>query len=835
MCSVASNAAEHPAALERTRPAWRDADVPGTVASALRARGELDLDHPEDFDATDWWYRAKFTADPAGARAVLCFDGLATLADVWLNNEHVLASDDMFLSHEVDVTQRLAAENVIHIRFRSLRAALAERRPRPRWRTKLVEHQQLRWFRTTLLGRIPGWSPAVRAVGPWRSIRLEPRTVLEIVERDVDAIAGSLGGRVDVALKVRVLGAPIRDAMLYVGDHGARLSVTGAGESAVIQGSLDVPAAEHWWPHTHGTQPRYAARVVVTTSEGSVEIDLGLLAFRRISLDATDGRFALSVNDVPIFCRGACWTTPDIVSLAGSPEHYRGLLTLARDGGMNMLRIGGTMAYEDDAFYDLCDELGILVWQDFAFANMDYPAGDVAFAALVEREARQLLGRLRRHPSLAMLCGNSEVEQQAAMLGFDRASWTGSLFHDVLPRLCRTMAPGIPYTPTTPSGSPLPFHTDTGLSHYYGVGAYLRPVEDARRSNVRFTSECLGFANVPDQRAIDALLPNGESPHHHARWKARVPRDHGAGWDFEDIRDHYLASVFGVDPMLLRYADMERYLALSRIVTGEVMAQIIGEWRRAGSSCRGALIWFFQDLWPGAGWGLVDSFGRPKPAYYAVKRAMQPVALAMTNEGVNGIHIHIANDALGDLEGALTVMAIRGTTTVASANAPVRVPGRSALTVSADAMMGRFHDLSYAYRFGPPGHDVVTATVVDRDGATRAQAFLFPRTIPVERSHDQNLAGWAEPVDAETVAITLQAKAFVQFVAIDAGDFVPEDNYFNMIPGAARIVVARAAHSGARFGGVAQSLNSHEALRIELIRKERPAVVGSMRDLVVKP
>jgi beta-mannosidase len=530
------------------------------------------------------------------------------------------------------------------------------------------------------------------------------------------------------------------------------------------------------------------------------------------------------VNDTGIFCRGACWTTPDIVSLTAPEQTYRELLTLARDAGMNMLRVGGTMIYEADCFYDLCDELGILVWQEFMFANMDYPAGDADFAATVQIEAQAVVARLRRHPSVAIFCGNSEVEQQAAMLGLEPDRWSNSIFRELLPEVCAAGAPGVPYWPASPSGGALPFHADSGVAHYFGVGAYLRPLTDARRSNVRFASECLGFSNVPDQRVVDALLPNGESPFHHPRWKARVPRDHGAGWDFEDVRDHYLAELFNVEPMRVRYSEMDRYLALSRVVTGEVMAQTIDEWRRMESTCRGAIVWFYQDLWAGPGWGIVDASGRPKPAYYALKRAMQPIAVSITEEGANGLHVHLTNDAPAELDGELAVTLLRnGATITSSERVSVRIPARSGMTLSADQVLEVFHDVAYAYRFGPPGHDVAVATLRDGDGRVLGESVRFSGSLSLPVEQEAILSGHATELAAGVVEIELQADRFAQYVALDAGDYVVDDNYFHMLPGSRRTVIARATTPSARFTGFAQALNAAEGIRLAMRAPAAPA------------
>ena len=817
LCSSASGAAATPDALAALTSTWSPATVPGTVAESMRRAGALDLDHVPNFDDQDWWYRCHFDAEPNAepGTCVLVFDGLATLAEVWLNDVLVLASDNMFVRHEVDVSHALQRVNTLVLRFRSLNAALEQRRPRPRWRTKLVEHQQLRWVRTTLLGRMPGWSPPVRPVGPWRSVWLESRSLAAVIDGDVIPSVTAEAAVVDARINVRPLnGLAIRGAELVVGASRAQLAVTRGDRDVTLEGAVLVSGAQLWWPHTHGDQPLYEARIVLDTDHGDVTIDCGSVAFRSIDISTSDGEFTVLVNDTRVFCRGACWTTPDIVTLGASGATYDSLLTAARDCGMNMIRVGGTMTYEADAFYDACDRLGILVWQDFMFANMDYPVDDAAFKELATAEITGVLARLRRHPSLAILCGNSEVEQQAAMLGVAPEHWGRKLFYEMLPELCANEAPGVRYWPASPSGGVLPFHADAGVAHYYGVGGYLRPLEDARRAAVRFASECLAFANVPEQAMVDSILPAGESPVHHPRWKARVPRDHSAGWDFEDVRDHYLASLFGVDPMRLRYADMQRYLALSRVVTGEVMARTISEWRRAGSTCSGAIVWFLQDLWPGAGWGVLDSSGRPKAAYYAIKRAMQPVSIAITDEGSNGLHVHITNDHATLLAAELRLSVVRdGRTRVASATTDVAVTPRSATIVSADGVLGRFHDVAYAYRFGPPGHDLVIAALHAPSGERIGEAFHFPLGIPSARQHSIALTADAERRLDGSVALTIRSDEFAQYVEIDAGRFVPDDNYFHIAPGGERTVIFPPNVARTLAEGFLQPLNADTSVR----------------------
>lgn len=817
VAASAPQAIDGPAALAAATLDWRPAIVPGTAAQALAAAGEWDFDRPRDFDASDWWYRASFTHDAGECHGDhhLIFDGLATLADIWLNGVLIARTDSMFRTYDVDVSATLQRRNDLLICFRSLRSALAARRPRPRWKTKLVDQQNLRWFRTTLLGRIPGWSPPVAPVGPYRPIRLGCRRPGDVIATDVHTDLHDDTGVLDLDVVIaNPAGVSIKADVVIAGSpHPATVRANARGTCLTFRARED--DVTPWWPHTHGQPVLYPCTVRYTLGGQAFEHECGRVGFRRVEVNRDDDRFALSINGVPVFCRGACWTTSDIVSLGGPVEALARDLTIVRDAGANMVRVGGTMTYERGEFYGLCDELGLLVWQDFMFANMDYPAADEAFRASVETEVTEQFQRLRRHPSVVVYCGNSEVEQQAAMLGVPRADWRSDLFQKVIPGV---ISPAV-YVPSTPSGGDLPFHVGTGVAHYYGVGAYLRPIEDVRRANVRFTPECLAFANVPEADLVEAISSGRPAVTHDARWKERTPRDTGAGWDFEDVRDHYTGDIFSVDPVRLRSAEPERYLDISRVTTGDVMARVFSEWRSPQSACAGGLIWFLKDLWPGAGWGILDSRGMPKPCFHHLRRVWQPRALLVTDEGLDGLHAHIVNDLDEPLSTTLTITLLRGgDIVVARASAACDVAPRGATTVSADVLLDGFHDVTYAYRFGPPSHDVVAFGLADAAGTLHRDAFWIRDAAVSARQPSGAVLAEARPAGRSAFDVAITSERFLFAAHLDVPGFLMDDNSFCLMPGRTKIVRARPFDptSPQPFRGFVDALNLESSVAIHV-------------------
>ena len=805
------------------------AKVPGTVASALRDQKSWRMGRDIRFDASEHWFRCRFRIDPpeSGEEIILRLGGIATVAEVFLNGERILQSASMFASHEVDVSARICDQNELLIVCRSLTAAMRERRRQPpaaRWKTRVVAEQQLRWFRTTLLGRAPGFAPEPEPVGPWRPITLvrRRRIVIEDLTRHAD-----LDGTVRVAMRLRSLetGAqPVR-GRVRVGDEESAIEFEENGDVHYGRAWLSIPNVLPWWPHTHGRPNLYPVQVKLDLADGSMAVldDLPV-GFR--SILTSDASVALRVNGTSIFCRGVVWTPPDVVSLNASPDALRQRLELLRDGGFNLIRLAGTTIYESEDFHRLCDELGLLVWQDMMFANMDYPFEDSVFHDAVRAEANAELSRLGRHVSTTVLCGNSEIEQQVGMLGLDPAIGRGSFFGEELPGIAAQCCHDIPYVPSAPCGGDQPFRTRTGVANYFGVGAYLRPLEDVRRAEVRFASECLAFSNVPEPEFMEKIAlatPGGISPTHPV-WKRAVPRDSGAGWDFEDVRDHYLKLLYSIDPAALRYADPNRYWELSRMVSGEIMAEVFGEWRRAASPCNGGIVLWSADLEPGAGWGILDSHGSPKASYWFLKRALAPCAIWTTDEGLNGVDIHIANDLPSPREAWLRVALYRnGEFKISESGRLITVTAHATFTFGVEDILGRFFDAAHAYRFGPPGHDLIATSLhTERGDVPFAQAFRFPAEHCAVRCPiaELGLAAQTCVLDDGAIELLFDARRFAYGVRAAAPGWMPDDAYFGIEPGVTRRILLRPLQPGAAPSSITvTAINAEGRLPVAIERR----------------
>jgi beta-mannosidase len=783
--SAAPGEITDPHQLHDAETEWLPVTVPGTAAGALRDAGRWHYGEDDEhvLDARDWWFRCRFPHPGQDPPWSLVLQGLATLADVWLNGSHVLHSENMFRSHRVGV-ERLEAENCLVIRCSALLPVLERRHPRPRWKSRLVRHQSLRWYRTTLLGRGPGWSRWAAPVGPWRPVTLEAVNSLgELTELELHATpdpSGS-GGTVSLCARLQRLATEsgLPEACLRVGAEVSRLNCAQEGDTLVVRGECRLPEIELWWPHSHGPQPLYP---VVLEIAGRRQA-LRRVGFRRVTLDRSGDGFRISVNGLPIFCRGAVWGPVEPVTLAPAGGEITAAVAAARGAGMNMLRVPGYAVYESSEFWNACDELGMMVWQDCMLASVD-PPSEPQFLIGLNTELSQVLGALGGRPALTIVCGSSESYQQAAMYGLSRERWESEVLERHIPTLVAQVLPGVPYVPSSPSGGDPPFTPREGVAHYFGVGAYLRDPDDARLAGVRFAAECLSFGTPPERETIDAELGGAAAVGHAAAWKRTVAQDAGTPWDFEDVRDHYVRTLFGQEPLQVRYSDPERAVDLGRAVIAELMTRVLGQWRSTRSGCDGALVLCWRDLWPGAGWGLVDALGRPKAPLYAVSRVFAPTTVVIVDDGLAGLELNVLHDGSEprELELRLRVFDDAGAE-VDSGARQLELTPHSATALWAHALLGGWRDLNDAYRFGPARVDVVAAELVDPHQRVIARSCHLPAGPARPRLPEVGLSASASQDGDGKWSLTVRSERFAQYVALDVPGWRVADSWFHLLPG----------------------------------------------------
>ncbi|MCU1492011.1 MAG: putative glycosidase [Acidimicrobiaceae bacterium] len=781
---------------------WIPAQVPGTVGSALRRagyRGSL-----EDLDESDWWYACELPELGEGPLD-LRLDGLATYADLWIDGERLLSSDNMFVAHEIAL-EGIRPGARLAVRFGALAPQLRVRRARPRWKATLVRQQSLRFVRTALIGRVPGLGGTAPVVGPYRAAVLTRRARLQLAPGA--RLAAHLEGEIGVVeATIELSGTALGEldganATFSVG--GDKTPITLRQEAGKLGGTVrtTVASPRRWCPHTHGRPERYPVSVEVAGER----LEMGAVGFRDIALHREDGAFRLVVNGEAVFVRGACWVPPNPLEPGASGEETRSRLEALLEANLNLVRITGTLPYADDCFFRECDELGMLVWQDLPFGPLD-PPEDAEFTAVLADELTRVLGPLASHPSLAVVCGSEESEQQAAMMGLSVEHRRSELLERAVPALLEEILPTAVYVSSSPTGGAFAFHPREGLSHYFGVGAYRRPLEDVRLAGVRFASQCLGFSIPPERSSVSESFAGANGLGGREWWEG-TPRDPGRSWDFADVTDHYVASLFAEDPRALRTDQPERYLDLQRAATALACASVFAQLRRPESRCGGAIHLAAGDLAPGPGFGLLDSLGVPKAPWYTMRRVLAPSAVCLLDEGLNGLDAHLYND--GDaLEGELVVRLASTERVLEEVRRSVALPARSAIGLSVEELLGGFRDLTWAYRFGPKAYQAVEVELRPADGRPQSRDVYLVGGLPIDLS-PVPAALQAELVeDADgSPAVRISSGVLTCFLAVEAENYVPKDNWFHLLPGTVRTVALAPRPGSEAPRGEVRALNA---------------------------
>jgi beta-mannosidase len=635
---------------EHNRAEWSPAQVPGCVHTDLLALGRI----PDPFIAdnelrvlwvaeSDWEYRLVFQAPSASSTALgaglldeervfLVCDGLDTLSDVTLNGHPVGRAANMFRCYRWDVTSLLVeGENELRITFSSVVAAIRARQAEQ----PLLSPSQ----------SIPGgpyvrkapcqfgwdWGPQLPPIGIWKDVRLEGYTLARL--DDVHLRQHHADGAVVVSAGVTVerwQAADLRVLLRLTGPNGEAQEVVGDLKGDATVGELEVEVADPqlWWPNgTGGAQPLYDVEVALYQGETLRDQRTFQLGLRTLELRQEPDEFGTSftfvVNGVPIFAKGANWIPADSFPTRISDDTLEHLIRSAASAHMNMLRVWGGGLYEEERFYDLCDRYGILVWQDFIFSCSIYP-DDEPFFENVRAEAVENVRRLRHRASLALWCGNNEMEEGWVAWGWNSPDDQrfkeayDRMFHRFLPEICSAEDPDRPYWPSSPSSNmPLvdPNSVRAGDTHNWEVWHGNQPFGHYRNHNSRFVSE-FGFQSLPPLETVRTYADE-------------------ADWNMTSyIMEHHQRNAAG-NSKIINYMtdhfclpnDFESLVYLTQLLQAEAVRTGVEYWRR--NRCTGgALYWQLNDCWPVASWASLDYFGRWKALHYAARRFYAPVLLS---------------------------------------------------------------------------------------------------------------------------------------------------------------------------------------------------------------
>ncbi|KAJ6603048.1 glycoside hydrolase superfamily [Mycena sp. CBHHK59/15] len=600
----------------------------------------------------EWLHKCTFAfdADAQETHGILEFLGLDTLCDVYLNGEKILAADNMFQTHVVPVElPSLKPQNTLLLHFKSalLHAKVleAEMGVVRAGSTNLGDPSRV-YVRKAQYDWRWDWGPELMTCGPYRPITLktytarieEVHTHALLSDTDVPSLAVDvrIAGTLDSALvaSLRVVLTDAHGAVIKSQDVPATASALTGAVAWDLTG-----AVEPWWPVGYGAQTLYTASVLLLDARAqTLDTHTTRVGFRRVALVqepfaepdqyGTGTSFLFEVNGVRMFMgEGSNWVPADSFLTTISPERYRAWLTLLRDGNQNMVRLWGGGVYEPDVFYDVCDELGILVWQDFQFACGVYPAHD-SFVASVRKEAEDNVRRLRHHPALALFCGNNEDYQMVLQWGDVKSFPAIKIYEEVLPAVVSALTgpQPVPYHRGSPYGGKGWDTADPTIGdvHQWNVwGGKEFPYHDYVKLGGRFVSE-FGIPSIPEMKTVEYWLDGAGAEERHAQ--SALMAQHCRAGSFERRFAILMNENFRVT------TDLPTYVYNVQLMQSEAVSYAYQVWRRKWRGrgkeyTSGVLVWQLNDCWPVTSWAIADYFLRPKPVYFTIARQLATVSV----------------------------------------------------------------------------------------------------------------------------------------------------------------------------------------------------------------
>ncbi|MDR2627286.1 MAG: glycoside hydrolase family 2 protein [Dysgonamonadaceae bacterium] len=758
-------------------------------------------------DKEDWVYETMFDLPEElfGRENIrIVFEGLDTYADVYLNDRKMLEANNMFRRWEINIKNEVKRDgNILRIYFHSpVKVDL------PKWQAMPYlyeasndqsENGGLLDMKLSVFARKAGyhygwdWGPRLVTSGIWRPVFIEGWDDVriqdvQIIQHSVTAKKAKISAVVELAANDTISQSVIRIINHHTQKELANIHIPllQKGLNRVVL-DFDISNPQLWWSNGLGEPHLYMIKTVLESGNGEVDSHtqkIGIRSIRLVREKEGDGQtFYFELNGIPVFVKGANYIPCDAFLPRVSRETYRQTILDAVKAHMNMLRVWGGGIYEDDYFYDLCDEYGIMVWQDFMFACSMYPA-EGSLLENIRMEAIDNVCRLRNHPSIAVWCGNNEC--QDAWLGWgwkEKVEKRNKAFADkiwqqyetqyykVLPEVVAEYGSGAPYTPSSPFGGYGKTSTGKeGDSHYWAVWHQKKPINEYNNERSRFFSE-YGFQSFPELESVKLYAPEKDD------WNisSEVMTAHQRGGDFANkLIETYLLSEY-YPPK-----DFPSFLYLSQVLQGDAIRTAIESHRRDKGYCMGSLFWQHNDCWPVASWSSRDYYGRWKAQHYFARQAYRELLLSpIEKEGV--FHVYAISDRLKSTSGVFSV-------TLMDLNGKRLYTHKEKISVKANVAQIVFSKDTDEMLKGYARNKVVANVRLVVDGEMYSNNYLFERhkniCFPPVSLHHTVL----EKEENYEISLTADKYARGVFLSVDGIENFFSDNYFDILPGETKTI-----------------------------------------------
>lgn len=769
------------------------AKVPGSVYGTLLEEGLMpdpfyrdnELDALKLMD-NEFVYETEFVLDEeqlSSDECLLRFDGIDTLGDVYVNGELMGSVNNMHRSYEFSLKNAGKADT------NELKVVLHSP-------TKYIKEENEKCFTGGSHECMEGfphlrkahcmfgwdWGPRLPDAGIYRDV-----SVISVDKARIESvyvIQNHEPGRVILEFEAMIeeffVGA---GTDIYDNNQDVRVELTtpdGAVLSQETDGSIVVEKPELWFPRGFGRQPLYVVKAKLFDGDELLDVWERRIGLRTMTVNREKTEwgeyFAHEVNGVKIFAMGADYVPEDNILSRVTEERTRRLLEDAALANHNTVRVWGGGYYLDDYFYDICDELGLLVWQDFMYACASYELND-DFEENITAETHEVILRLRHHACLALWCGNNEMETQT----LDKA-WQPSIkqkydyikiFEHIIPKIVKEDDPQTFYWPSSPSAGgnfDNPWNDKRGDAHYWDVWHGEKPFSDFRKHCFSYVSE-FGFQAFPSEKTIDSFALQKDK-----NIFSRIMEMHQRNCAANGKIMKYMGDTY------LYPTDFSKLLYISQILSAEGIKTGIEHFRRNRGRCMGTIVWQLNDIWPVASWASIDYFGRWKALHYVEKRCFEPIHISCEDVGESSVRpyciqepgkvefsakLHVANETAEDVNGVVewAIKDNSGNIRCNPVRQEVKVPAYDGLwldkiEISEDIIFDCFLE----FKFEVDGKTVSKGTEIFTQ--PKHFEFLDPE-FTMERRENK---------------IYLTSKTYAQNVCIEGvdGDVVLSDNFFDM-------------------------------------------------------